>query len=150
MKRRFTAALVMVLLTITTAFAHTNNKKENVNQRVENTFNKTFGAAQKTTWSRVNNLYKAEFILNGHVTYAFLNEEGELVAAYRNMLSTQLPIQLMGELKDQYSNYWISSLFEMAKDNETSYFVTVENATEAIVMKSANGSKWEAYTKIKK
>jgi hypothetical protein len=151
MKRRFAAVLVVVLLTITSTFANNNNKKkENVNQRVESTFNKTFGAAQEITWTKVNNLYKAQFILNGHVTYAFLDEEGVLVGAYRNILSTQLPIQLMTQLKDEYADYWISNLFEMAKENETSYYVTVENGTQTVVLKSENGSKWQAHTKVKK
>jgi hypothetical protein len=53
-------------------------------------------------------------------------------------------------LKRDYSGYWISDLFEIASDDQTSYYVTLENMDKTIVLKSAGTSLWNVYTKIKK
>jgi hypothetical protein len=151
MKRRFTTVLVVVLLTITSTFANTNNNKtENVNQRVESSFNKHFSDAEQVSWTRVDKLYKAQFTLHGRVMYAVMDEDGTLVGAYRNILSTQLPIPLMNQLKDEYNDYWISALFEVAKENETSYYVTVENKDQSLILKSENGDSWTTFSKVRK
>ena len=151
MKCRFTAVLVVVLLTITSTFANTNNNnKENVNQRVESSFNKNFSDAEQISWSRVDKLYRAQFTLRGQVMYALIDEDGTLVGAYRNILSTQLPLYLQYQLKDDYNDYWISALFEVAKENETSYYVTVENKDQSLILKSENGDDWTTFSKVRK
>lgn len=149
MKKHITAFVVLAL-TLTTTFANSNNNKNDVSKRVETSFKKEFSAAEQTSWSRVNDLYKAQFKMNGQVMFAFLNEEGQLVGVYRNILSTQLPIQLMTQVKEDYSDYWISSLFEMAKDSETSYYITLENGSHQLVLKSENSTNWSVYSRTKK
>jgi len=53
-------------------------------------------------------------------------------------------------LKKNYSGYWISDLFEVAKNNGTSYYVTLENGDKKVVLTSANGSDWSTYKKDRK
>lgn len=149
MKKHITAFVVLAL-TLTTTFANSNNNKDDVSKRVETSFKKEFSTAEQTSWSKINDLYKAQFKLNGQVMFAFLNEEGQLVGVYRNILSTQLPIQLMTQVKEDYSDYWISSLFEMAKDSETSYYITLENGSHQLVLKSENSTNWTVYSRTKK
>lgn len=149
MKKHITAFVVLAL-TLTTTFANSSNNKNDVNKRVETSFQKEFSSAEQTSWSRVNDLYKAQFKMNGQVMFAFLNEEGKLVGVYRNILSTQLPIHLMSQVKEDFSDYWISSLFEMAKDSETSYYITLENGDHQLVLKSENSTNWSVYSRTKK
>jgi hypothetical protein len=82
--------------------------------------------------------------------FAYYDESGNLIASARNILSEQLPINLMNDLKKGYSNYWISELFEMDKDGQASYYVTLENADETLILKSSSFNGWSTYKKSKK
>jgi hypothetical protein len=41
-------------------------------------------------------------------------------------------------------------LFEVAKNGETSYYVTLENADTKVVLKAQAGNDWSSYKKVKK
>ncbi len=151
--KRITTVVVLALMIATSGFAGTGtgkNTNENVNWRVTESFKKEFSTATEVTWSRTSNLYKAQFTLNGQVMFAYLNDAGKLVGVYRNILSTQLPIQLMNELKNSYSDFWIIGLFEMATEEGTHYYITLQNADEQMVLKSVNAGEWSEYSRIKK
>ena len=79
----------------------------------------------------------------------YSNENGQLLAVARNILSDQLPISLMTSFKKDYSGYWISDLFEMAADGQTSYYATIQNAEETLILKSS-GFEWSVYKTEKK
>ena len=89
---------------------------------------------------------KVTFKLNNMVLFAFYSGNGELLAVVRNILSTQLPIQLLMDLKETYSKYWITDLFEINSDNQTTYYVTLQNADGRVSLRSGNAATWEAYT----
>jgi hypothetical protein len=57
---------------------------------------------------------------------------------------------LQTNLKNNYSNYWISDLYEVAKPENTSYYITLENADQKIVLKSTGGSNWTIHKKSNK
>ena len=46
-------------------------------------------------------------------------------------------------------NYWITDLFEITDNDQTSWYVTIESADQKIVLKS-NGGKWRVYQTIEK
>lgn len=147
MKKHLTALMVLAM-SFTATFA--NNNDNIIDERVEKSFKKEFASAEKENWTRVNNLYKVQFTMNGQVLFAYLNEEGKLIGVYRNILSSQLPISLMSEIKKDYANYWISTLFEVANLGATSYYITLENADQQLVLKSENSSDWSVFSKTKK
>jgi hypothetical protein len=150
MKKIITAVVAMVILTATATFANETNKNNNVDERVEKSFRKEFSTAAETSWTKINDIYKVQFVLNGQIMFAFLNEEGVLLGAYRNILSNQLPMPLMTQLKEDYAGYWVSELFELAKDNQTNYFITLENGDQKIMLKSENANNWNIKSKAKK
>jgi hypothetical protein len=59
-------------------------------------------------------------------------------------------MMLQGNLKKDYSDYWISDLFEVANNEGTSYYVTLENADTKMVLKASDGKSWRSYSKVKK
>lgn len=142
--------LVVVTLSLTSLFANNSKNPNNIDERVEKSFKKTFAAAEQESWSRVNNLNKVQFNLNGQVLFAYLDDEGTLVGVYRNILSTQLPISLLTEVKEQYGDYWITTLFEVANEGTTAYYITLENAGQQLVLKSENSATWSVFSKAKK
>jgi hypothetical protein len=113
-------------------------------------FKTSFKDAKEVNWTVSENLYKANFQMNGQYVTAFYNAEGDMIAMTRNISSLQLPLSLQTSLKNGYENFWISDLFEMADENGTSYYITVENGDNRIVLKSTSGSDWSTYKKQRK
>ena len=148
MKKIILALAVILTTGLTSAFA---NKSEDNNPGAVASFKNDFANATNISWQHQNAYTKATFTLDDQVMYAYYsNDNSELVAVERNILSRQLPISLYTSLKKQYSDYWISGLFEMATPDHTSYYVTLENSNETIVLKGNNSGNWSLYTKTRK
>jgi hypothetical protein len=122
---------------------------ENVNQKVLNAFNTEFATAKEVEWTVTSNYYKATFNYNGKYVFAYYNENGELLGLTRYLSPFDLPLALQTNLKKNYAGYWVSDLFEAAKNDGTNYYITLENAETKIVLKSY-GNSWSIHNKIKK
>ena len=120
-----------------------------VNQQVLDAFKTEFSTAKEVEWSVAVNYYKATFNYNGKYIFAFYNETGELLAITRYISPSDLPLSLQNNLKKSYENFWVSDLFEAAKNESTNYYITLENADTKITLKSS-GNNWESFSKIKK
>jgi hypothetical protein len=118
-----------------------------VNSVVLNAFKKQFANASDVEWSTGSNYYKASFLYNNNYVYAYYNPEGDFIATTRNISSVNLPMLLQTDLKQKYNNYWISDLYELAKPESTTYYITLENADQKIILKSSGGSDWTLYKK---
>lgn len=66
--------------------------------------------------------------MNGQRAFAYYSTGGELMGVARYISSLQLPLGLLSNLKNNYSNYWISDLFELSNNDGTHYYVTLEKA----------------------
>ncbi len=123
---------------------------ENVNQKVLNAFKKEFNSAREVEWTTGSNYYKATFVYNEKHVFAYYNENGELLGLTRYLSPVDLPMNLQKNLKNDFQGYWISDLFEIAKNDGTAYFLTLENADTKVVLKSTDSSNWSVYSKVKK
>jgi len=141
-------SIATVIMMGFSAFAGTND--EVVNQQAAQSFKKDFANARNISWEKKQDYVKVTFSLNDQVLFAYYNTSGELQAVVRNIVSDQLPITLLTDLKKEYGDFWISDLFEVATDDQTTYYVTVENANKTIVLKSDGSSSWNVYSKTKK
>ena len=124
--------------------------EENVNDNVLNAFKTEFNTAQNVEWSVGSNYYKATFVYNDKHVFAYYNESGELLGLTRYLSPNDLPISLQTNLKKNYTGYWISDLFEVAKNDGTTYYLTLENADTKLVVKSTDAANWNFYNKEKK
>ena len=140
--------MLALVLTVGTSFAFTG--EEAVSKQALNAFKQEFAGATDAAWTVGSNYYKVTFSLNDQKLFAYYNSQGDFLAATRYISSLQLPLSLQTSLKRSYNNYWISDLFEVAKNDGTSYYVTLETADTKIVLKSADGSDWTIYQKSKK
>jgi hypothetical protein len=81
-------------------------------------------------------------------------DEQQLFEGYlfvvRNITSDQLPINLLTSLRRDYTAFWITDLFEISSDGQTTYYVTIENSDKKIVLKSDDLSSWDVYSKERK
>lgn len=147
MKKSILSLALMLTIGLTSIFA---NNAEGVNQKVISSFKKEFSNAKDVKWENGKEYVKATFTLNGQILFAYYSENGEMLAMTRNITSSQLPINLLNDLKKDYNSFWITDLFEMAAGNETAYYVTLESTDSIIVLKSSDASNWEQFKKEKK
>ena len=129
-----------------TAFA----SDENVSKPVLNSFNREFSTAQEVKWTTGTDYYKATFILNEQYISAFYNTQGELMALARNIASVNLPLKLQNKLRNDFTSYWISDLFEMSDDEGTHYYITLEKGDSKMVLRSDDNTDWRMFRKSAK
>ena len=142
--------LILAMLLTTIVGSSFANRTDDNKNRAAASFKQDFASAKEVTWEGSNDLVKATFKLNDQVMFAYYSESGELMAVVRNMVSAQLPINLLTNLKKNYQGYWITDLFEVSASNESSYYVTLESADNVIVLKSSGLNKWEVFQKEKR
>src|SRR6187200_101374 len=123
---------------------------EKVSQKVLTSFKTEFTNAQNVEWETGNNYYRAAFTMNEQRIFAYYNVDGQLLSIARHISSIQLPVNLFADLKNDYSKYWISDLFEVSNSEGLHYYVTLETADSKLVMHSGNGGSWSTYSKNKK
>ena len=139
-----TFALVALLITASSTFA---TPTDDSNGAVKVAFHKDFKKAQIMATEVKATYTKLTFKMNGVVMYAFYSDNGELLAVTRNITSDQLPIQLLLEVKKNYSDYWITDLFELTGDGANNYYITLENADQSVTLRSDGSANWETYQK---
>ena len=142
------AIAVALLLTvgITSSFATPTDKTD----VIKASFRKDFKKAELMGIEAGDSYNKLTFKMNDMVLYAFYTDNGELLAVTRNIRSTQLPIQLLLDLKRDYANYWITDLFEFNGDGTNSYYVTLENADTSITLRANSSENWQLYSRKNK
>jgi hypothetical protein len=123
---------------------------EEVSAKVLGAFKKEFSAAREITWTIGDNYYQAFFMYNDRYISAFYDKDGELLGLTRHISPDDLPMALQSDLKKNFSTYWISDLFEVANDNGTAYYITLEDADTKMILKATNGKSWNNYKKVKK
>ena len=141
-----------IILTLVIAFSSVfafASEVSNVNQKVLDAFKTEFATATEVEWSIGVDYFKATFNYNGKYVYAYYNEDGEMLGMARNMSPLDLPLALQNNLKKSYEGFWVSDLFEAVKNDNTNYYVTLENADTKLVLKST-GNSWNVYSKTRK
>lgn len=157
MKKTMVALAMILTMSSITAFAGIADSNPfaikghgDVNEKVLNAFKQEFTDAAEVKWSAGVNYYKAEFIFNNQYISAFYSTTGELYGVTRHISSLDLPLNLLLSLKKDYSSFWITDLFEMAKKDGTSYYITLEDADTKVVLKASGSDEWTTYKKTKK
>jgi len=142
-KKIVLAAALLLTVGISSSFA---TPKDGDNDAATVSFHKDFKKVEVIEKHAGKNFIKFTFKMNDVVMSAFYNENGQLLAITRNIQSSQLPLQLLMQIKKDYGNYWISDLFEYDGDGSSSYYITLENADYCVILRS-NGTQWEMYDK---
>ena len=142
--------LFILILAVSSFLTSSTYASDIISAKAVKSFKTTFTTAKDAEWIVIDKYYKVQFLMNEQTLTAYYNADGNLLSVIRNISSTQLPLMLLAELKNKYSNQWITELFEMSNENGTDYYVTLENAESKTILKSSNNSNWTLYNKIKK
>ncbi len=140
--------ILMLAVVFTTASSFAANA--DVNAKVLQSFNEEFSTATDVQWTVGENFVKAQFVFNTQHVIAFYSMEGELMGVARYISSVTLPVALQNSLKQNYSGYWISDLFEVNRSSGTSYYVTLENADEKMMLQAESSADWDVYKRSRK
>lgn len=140
--------MMTLAISLSTVFAFAGEEK--VTQKVLNAFNAEFSTAKEVEWTIGSDQYIATFNYNGDYVFAFYNTEGNLLGLTRYITPDALSMNLQISLKKNYSDFWVSDLFEVAKNGQTDYYITLENANKKIVLHSNSGKDWEQFKKVNK
>jgi CRISPR/Cas system-associated exonuclease Cas4 (RecB family) len=124
--------------------------EENVSKKVLDAFKTEFKTVKDVEWTAGSDYYKASFMYNEKYVFAYYNMDGDLLGLTRYISPVDLPLNLQIGLKNKGNDYWISDLFEVAKNETTSYYITLENADTKTVLKSTGGSDWQVFKTVKK
>ena|SRR2546423_12254894 len=138
--------LLLIALTIAASFfsKSTLANEVNVTPVVEEAFHNSFGQATSVKWSNLGNLYKAEFLIRNEKVSVFFNQEGESVAIAHYLSISQLSKELQSDLMKKAENYSIMEIFEVSNDEGTTYYATIENKQNLVVI-SANHKNWNVF-----
>jgi hypothetical protein len=147
MKKIFLSLATVIMMGVS---ALATGNEGTVSQEARNSFKRDFSTASDVSWEQKNGYTRATFSLNGQVLCAYYSNTGDLTAVVRNIVSDQLPITLVTDLRRDYAGYWITDLFEISSDNQTTYYVTLENSDKKLVLKSEGTEYWGVYSKEKK
>lgn len=140
--------LIILTLTALLSLGSFQSKAQDVkvSTAVVNAFNAAFKNTTEVQWKESGAYYKADFTMNGQFINAYYDQNANLVAVTKNISTVQLPVTLQAKLKQTYSDYWVSDLFELSDESGTSYYVTVENGDTKTTLKSVSND----WTKFKK
>jgi hypothetical protein len=148
MKKKILALVMMFTVVFTSAFA---SKDDGISKYTAASFKKDFVSATNVSWQVQPLFTKVTFTINNQVMYAYYSKENdELLALVRNIPSTQLPIRLFTSLQKDYRGYWITGLFEIAKQDDNSYYLTLEKSDETLILEAKGIDEWVVYKKVKK
>jgi len=143
--KKILIVMTMILTLAANAFAG-----EEIKPEVLDAFKNKFSNAEDVTWVTGTNYYKAAFIYYGSRMFAYYSTTGKLIGVTRNISSTELPLYLRNNLKNRYEDYWITDVVEESNNNGFSYYITIQNADNKIVLKSKYGSDWTIYSNQRK
>ena len=145
MKKKIIIWAASFLLVANILFA--NPRATAVPEAVAAAFHCNFSQVTEVQWQSWGNYYEAVFRQNGHTLYVFFSENAELMGTAKNVLSDKLAFALQTDLKNKYSDFWISDLTKYTFIDKTGFLVTVENADEKIVLKATDTHHWQVYSR---
>ncbi|HVZ55623.1 MAG TPA: hypothetical protein VG870_03105 [Chitinophagaceae bacterium] len=121
--------------------------EDQVSPRILDAFHRDFANITQVAWSIGDHVFKAEFDLEGQPVAAYYSVNGDLMGMTRNLATSRLPVRLQTSLRKNFESYWVSGLFELANEDGTTYYITLENADQRVVLRSLNGGNWSVYQK---
>src|SRR6476660_6351475 len=120
-----------------------------VQSTVLKSFKTTFANATEVGWSTTQDLYKAEFALNGRYITEYYTADGTMAALTRHIGANELPVILQTAIKNDYKDQWVSDVMEVTSDGDVQYYVTLENADSKVILKSSS-TVWTTFQKERK
>lgn len=148
MKKKILILTTSLILTLFASYAKSNDGK--IPQNVSSVFATDFSNARNINWEMYKGFYKASFMDMGMTLYAFYTPDAEFMGIAVNLPADKLPVYLQTKLKEKYSGYWITELFQFTINTTPGYLITIENADRKVMLKAEANNSWSYYAEVKK
>jgi len=148
MKKKIITLAVAFVLIANSIFAGV--AKNAVPESVAYAFNQGFSHAKLIHWDSFGTYFKATFMQRGETMYAFYSDDAEFMGVAKNILSDNLPVTLLSEIKTKFQGYWITDLANYEVAGKNGFLITIENADEKIVLKAIDNKHWQIYSRTNK
>lgn len=125
------------------------NDDHDVMPQVLASFQNNFKDAREVHWQERRDFYRVEFMIGSQHFFAFYDKGGDMICTGRNLNFGQLPSMLQLQFWQRYDGYWITELFELSDEENTGYYIAVENAEYKVILQSL-GNSWTLVRKMKK
>jgi hypothetical protein len=139
MKKLF--VIITILVTICAASSYAQSKTPS---SVLNSFQSSFTNSENAIWSIVKGLYRVDFIQDDQKVSAFFNADGNLIATSRNVTLLQIPMSLKSDLKKNFYDYEVSSIFEVDNEDGIIYYASIKNHKTELMLESTSSGDWVA------
>jgi hypothetical protein len=143
LKKSILAAALFLTVGTASSFAAPTDE---LNNTVKTAFQKDFRKAELISSESGKDYTRLTLKMNGTILFAYYSENGELLAIVHNITVNQLPLHLLLKVKNDYSKFWISDLFEYNSNGSSVYYITLENADYKITLRSSDG-EWDTSNK---
>ena len=147
MKKLFIAAAIIIATGFSTQLAAAT--EQHLPADIQQSFAKNHPQIELQSWEENEAFYTLHFIQDDKYWKEFYTLEGEKIGWSRNIGAFELPAVLFESIQTNYPDYWITDLFVIHLNHENTYYLTLENADEKIVLKNEDNS-WSAYKSIMK
>ncbi|MES1218378.1 MAG: hypothetical protein ABUT20_22925 [Bacteroidota bacterium] len=141
MKKILLFSALFLTIGLSSLFAQSNKE----NSYLQASFKEHFTDAKDINWKQTKDFTEATFTIGNKQLSIFYNQDNRPFAASRNITSDQLPLALLGDIKRNYKDYWITNLLELSIDGHSEYYMTLKNAEGEKTMKSGDSGQWISY-----
>lgn len=119
--------IIFAILVFAVVSAKAAGPSPEVNQKILKSFTETFSFAEDVVWQEDNHLFQANFWQGGINIRARYDDQGNLLETIRYYFEKQLPPMVLSRLKKKYTGKAIFGVTEISSDENTSYFVTLQD-----------------------
>lgn len=149
MKKLQTILAAAALLFATSAFAAKGPEK--ISSVVKKAFEQQFTTASNVSWEKTDEFYFASFKLNDRSVSVAYNEIGELLGTSRIVNAEEMPMAVTLAVNGKYAGYNVSkSAEEVTFEGQCSYYITVFNSKQLLLLKCLNSGDISVVSKTKK
>jgi hypothetical protein len=120
------------------------SKAQNAPTSVTQAFSTSFPHAIKTNWTKLGKIYKAEFVLDNVIEYAFFSNTGEFLVLANYIQFQDLPYNLRLSLVKQFPDHKIIEIFKTESERDMDFFATLEKDNVSFILQSVHG-KWQLF-----
>jgi hypothetical protein len=114
----------LLAISLTAGASGKKDEKQVVTYRTSQNFLNEFGQVDNVKWSTaMNNMTKADFLLEDEPVTAYFDENGEFVASTKAITFEELPRALRSSINNKLPGAQILTVFEMSSRQEKSWFI---------------------------
>jgi len=150
MKKIILSAAVIML--VVTGFSTTPpDVNPDVNIKVLDAFNKTFGNIKNLEWFENESSYEAHFNSDGVIrVIVWYDKDGDLLRMHRYYNEDKLPPFLLTGIRKKMPTEKIYGVTEITGREGVEYYITIESEKHWIKIKADARGQFEVYEKFKK